>query len=173
MKKINTHKVINYEAIHVISSPESDLKELCSSPEENLVLASTTHIPFDIAQDLETQSSIQSSPSKNLSQKFNREVQQASSRGKDHIKTLGGSASQQLETPMKNITPIAEENTRIRLVNLQRKIVTLRKKENKYRALFQYVREVNHQIRETNLHSYSWNEEMKQKKKEIAMLLNL
>lgn len=88
MKKINTPKVINHEAIDAISSLDSDLKELCSSPEESLVLASTTHIPFDITQDLETESPIQSSPSKNLSQKFIREVQQPSSQGKGHIKTL-------------------------------------------------------------------------------------
>lgn len=79
MINIKTPKVTNSKCIHVISSPNSDGKEFRSSPKEIPSLASTSCIPFDIAQGLEAKSPIQSSPSKNLIQKVNAEVQQASS----------------------------------------------------------------------------------------------
>lgn len=68
-------------------------------------------------------------------------------------------------TPTRARTYDAKENLKIRLIKLQKMIDRLREYAKKYKVIFHFVKEVNHQVRDSNLNLYARNDALKRKNK--------
>lgn len=161
--KHSISQVTSSKHVDIPSSPDSNAKKLELSFEKLPMPTFEAEIPMDIAHDLETLSPVRPS----LSRSHTKASQHISSPKESISKSPGGSASQQSTTPAKTPTFAEEENLKIRLVKLQKKIVKLQEQANKYKVLFHYVREVNNQVRDSNLRLYANNDDLKSKNRQL------
>lgn len=149
----NTVEGLNIIHIPVLSSHEISVPQSQMPITEEPTATTKPQIPVDITWDMKALSPTEPTTSRNTTKSTRHPSSSKGHKGK----LPRGSVSQQSTTPTRSPTLDVEENLKIRLVKPRKTITKLREYENKYKVLFHFVKDVNKQVRDSNMKLYVQN----------------